>query len=133
MSIRMRAARRGADRRAAAWKLGYLEAAQREGREFLTPEQYAHVVQQFESLATEDDPRFSKTQDVRSIEDFFELRDKGGILGKLNVRVYFAIFGDRRLILALACYKKEREGQTPTHIRVRVRNRLRYARRLLQS
>ena len=58
------------------------------------------------------------------ISKFYELRDKGGVLGKINVRVYFAIIGDKKIILTLSAYKKEDEGKTPKHVIVRARNRL---------
>ena len=95
--------------------------------------EYAHVVQLFDELAFESNPSKSETQDVRSIEEFYELRDKGGVLGKKNVRVYFAIIKNRKLILALSVYKKEDESTTPPHIITRVRNRLRYAKELLSK
>lgn len=118
-------------RRTSPWKLGYLDAVERDARKFLTSDQYAHVVGLFEQLAAESDPTKSKTQDVRKIEDFYELRDKGGILGKINVRVYFTVIENVRLILALHVCKKEAEGQTPSHVKLCVRNRLRVARRIL--
>lgn len=113
------------------WKLGYLEAAEADGRKFLTEEQYAHAVQLFDELAYEIDPTKSETQEIRKIHEFYELCDKGGVLGKINLRVYFAIVNDMKLILALAAYKKEDEGQVPPYIVIRVRNRLRRAKEIL--
>ena len=115
------------------WTLGYLEAAVRDAKKFLTDDQYAHAVQQFELLATERNPRLSEAQDIRPIGDFYELRDKGGILGKINLRAYFAVFDESHLIVVLGCYKKEDEGQVAEHIKVRIRNRLRVAKRALSS
>lgn len=109
------------------WELGYLEVAEREARKLLTKDQYAHVLGLFDDLACETDPTKSQTQDVSKIEDFYELSDKGGVLGKINLRVYFTVIGNKRLILALAVYKKEEEGQTPEHIKIKVRNRWRAA------
>jgi hypothetical protein len=82
-------------------------------------------------LAYESDPTRSETQDVRKVHEFYELRDKGGILGKINLRVYFVVVEERKLILALATYKKEDEGQVPQHIVIRVRYRLRLAKQKL--
>lgn len=113
--------------RVPVWTLGYLEACARDAKSFLNDDQYAHLVQQFDELACERNPRMSDTLDIRPIEDFFELRDKGGILGKINVRVYFCVVDNRRLILALACWKKEADGQTPQHMKIRVRHRMRLA------
>ena len=109
------------------WELGYLEAAERDAKRFLTEEQYVHAIQLFEDLAYESDPTKSETQDVRKIFEFYELRDKGGILGKINLRIYFTIIEEKKLILVLATYKKEDDGQVPPHIVIRVRNRLRVA------
>jgi hypothetical protein len=113
------------------WELGYLETAEEEAKSFLTKEQYAHAVQLFEDLAYEANPTKSKTQDVRDIDEFYELRDKGGVLGKINLRIYFTIFQKRKLILVLVAYKKEDDGQVPRHIKIRVRNRLRRAKEIL--
>lgn len=107
------------------WELGYLEAAKRDAKRFLTEEQYTHAIQLFEDLAYESNPTKSETQDVCKIFEFYELRDKGGILGKINLRIYFTIFKERKLILVLATYKKEDDSQVPHHIVIRVRNRLR--------
>ncbi|MCC7291232.1 MAG: hypothetical protein IT449_04115 [Phycisphaerales bacterium] len=113
------------------WSLAYLDVTATEGRKLLTEDQYAHLVQQFEALSCEEDPRRSRTQDIRQIEDFWELREKGGLLGRMNVRVYFTVLESERLILVLKVYKKEEEGQTPGYVKIAVRNRLRTALRLL--
>ncbi|MFW6125410.1 MAG: hypothetical protein ACOC46_04610, partial [Pirellulales bacterium] len=44
---------------------------------------------------------------------FYELQDEGGILGKLNVRVFFGIDDHRRSIVVLGAIKKESDGATP--------------------
>lgn len=131
MKVKTRTLKPGTAHEAPQWELGYLEAAERDGRKFLTEERYAHVVQLFEDLAYESDPTKSETQDVRKIYEFYELRDKGGILGKINLRVYFALLEERKLILVLATYKKEDDGQVPHHIVICVRNRLRIAKEQL--
>lgn len=114
------------------WELGYLEVAEKEARKLLTNDQYVHALELFDDLAYETDPTKSQTQDVRKIENFYELRDKGGILGNINLRVYFTIIGNKRLILALAVYKKEEEDQTPEYVKIRVRNRLRVAKSTIE-
>ena len=106
MKTKTRTAKRSVVHGAPKWKLGYLEGAEREARKLLTEEQHAHAIQLFDELACESDPANSQTQDVRRIEEFYELRDKGGVLGKINLRVYFAIFDNKGLILALSTYKK---------------------------
>ncbi len=127
MRSRIRAAKAGGSDRHPQWQLAYLEAAEKDARKFLTEEQYAHVVQLFDELACESDPTKSQTQNVEKIDEFYELKDKGGILGRINVRVYFTVIGDRKLILALHAYKKEDEGKAPPHVVTCVRNRLRVA------
>lgn len=115
----------------APWKLMYLPAAADEARKILTQGQYAHVVQIFEQLALEPNPAESKAFDIRTIDEFLELREKGGLLGKINLRVYFYIHGKRKIIIALKTYKKEDEGQTPEYFKVAVRNRLRNVKEML--
>lgn len=136
MEIRQRSARVDIETAATAtaeplWRLGYLDVAAKDAKKFLTEDQYAHAVQLFDVLAADVNPRTSQALEIESIEDLFELKDKGGILGKINLRVYFAVIDERHLILALGAYKKEDDGKTPSHIRVRIRNRLRVAMQLL--
>lgn len=107
------------------WELAYTDVSGKEAHKILTDDQYAHVVQQFEILAGEVNPRGSRIVDVRPIESFHELRDKGGILGKINLRVYYTVLDDKKKIVVLGCYKKEDEGATPVRIKARMRNRMR--------
>ncbi len=132
MKARIRAASQQDPSQSPRWELGYLEAAEKDARKFLTDEQYAHAVELFESLACEPEPTRSKTQRVEKVQEFYELKDKGGILGKINLRVYFALVKKRLLILVLAVYKKEEEEKTPPHIVIRIRNRFRAAMRQLE-
>jgi hypothetical protein len=131
--VKKRKAKSRAPQRLPKWELGYLEVAEKEARKLLTKDQYIHALELFDDLAHETDPTRSQTQDVRRIEDFYELRDKGGILGNINLRVYFTVIENRRLILALAVYKKEEEDQTPEHIKIKVRNRLRATKNLREQ
>lgn len=116
----------------AQWALNYLDVAAKEGHKILNDDQYEHVRQQFLLLAEEKNPHSVKFVDVLPIEDYFELRDKGGILGKINIRVYFAIVDEARTIVVLGCYKKEDEGQTPARVKVRMRTRMRHVLELLK-
>lgn len=117
----------------AVWSLAYLEIAADEGRRFLNEVQYDHALDQLESLAFEDDPSHPKVAiDVRTHGDFLELRDKGGVLRKINLRVYFILVDQpTKTIVVLGAYKKEDEDQTPKHIVVTMKNRARLARQLL--
>ena len=133
MGMRKITARRGENRRTPLWRLAYLEVAEKEARRFLNDEQYEHAVQLFDELAFESHPTQSQTQSVKPIREFYELRDKGGVLGKINLRVYFTVFKERGVIVVLSTYKKEDEGRPPDHIVTRVRNRLRRAKVLLEQ
>lgn len=113
------------------WELRYLEAAAGEARKILDDDHYRHVVEQFDVLACEPDPRRPATQDVKKIEDFFELREKGGRLRNINLRVYFSVEDEHNTIVVLCVYKKEDEGRAPVRITKRVKVRLKHARAVL--
>jgi hypothetical protein len=112
------------------WSVSYLDLAGNEARDLLNEAQYAHVVDQLRSVASETTPTKPKTLDVRPIEDHHELRDKGGILGKINLRVYFTLDSGKQVILVLGVVKKEADGPTPNWIKIRMRGRLRHLRDL---
>lgn len=127
--------RRGAPSRTQApelgWQLAYLDVAAKEGRRFLTDAQYSHAVGLCDQLATEGDPRRPVGLDVRRVEDFFELRDKGNVLGKINLRLYFTVID--QMIVVLGCQKKEAEGKTPGYIKIQMRNRMRFLNRVVKK
>ena len=93
----------------------------------LTAEQYHHIALQVQELALEDDPTHSVVVSVRDMrpEGFYELRDKGGILGKLNVRVFFGVDKASRAIVVLGSIKKQNDGPTPRGDVIRIRRRWR--------
>ncbi len=126
MDFKQRNVRAGAAKEDIKWNLAYIEKAAHEGRKILNEVQYAHTVQQFDELALEEEPTKSPTQEIEEVENFYELKDKGGVLGKINLRVYFAIIKEKRIIVVLCVYKKEEEGQVPSYIKTKVRNRLRH-------
>lgn len=103
----------------------YLSVAREEAEGFLNGEQYAHAVDLVRALASEADPTHPVTVTVEAVEDFYELKDKGGILGKINLRIYFMASSKDRAIVVLGAIKKETEGQTPMWVKIRIRNRLR--------
>lgn len=92
---------------------------------FLDEIQYHHVADQFKVLAEHTDPRRSEVVDVRSIEDFFELRDKGGPLGGINLRVFFTVDRRTRTILVPGVIKKQNDGPTLLKDKIRMRARKR--------
>lgn len=113
-----------------SWTVRILDAAWREARDLLNDDQYEHIAGQFRELARQDDPTRSQMVDVRPIEDFYELRDKGGILGKLNARVFFFVHKPARSIVVLTAFGKQNDGPTPSGDKIRGRVR---KRRYLQS
>jgi len=68
MKIKTRTAKQSAVCETPQWELGYIEAAEKDARSFLTKDQYAHAVELFDELAYEADPTRSETQDVRKIQ-----------------------------------------------------------------
>ncbi|HEX8875270.1 MAG TPA: hypothetical protein VF777_00870 [Phycisphaerales bacterium] len=106
------------------WSVYYLSSARDEAMGFLNEAQYAHVVDLLRSLASESDPTHPLTVTVEAVEDFYELKDKGGVLGKINLRVYFVVNQKEKAIVILAAIKKEEDGQTPNWAKTRVRYRL---------
>lgn len=109
----------------AKWSLGYLDAAVDEGNKTLTGEQYCQVIEVFEQLSMYENPQTAPF-DIKPVEGFFELRDKGGVFGKLNVRTFFTLLDRRKLIFVIGCCKKEQGGKTAGHIVGRMKNRLRH-------
>lgn len=100
-----------------------LDFAFEEAMGLLNEDQYQHIAMQVKELATQQDPTHSQTVDVRPIEDFYEIRDKGGILGKLNVRVFFDWDKERRALVILGIIHKQNDGSTPPGDRLRMRHR----------
>lgn len=92
---------------------------------FLSAAQYEHIAQQVRELAREHDPSHSETQSVREVSDFLELRDKGGILGKKNVRVFFFLHQPTRELVILGAINKNSENQLPAGDRIRISRRRR--------
>ena len=106
------------------WTVVVLGVAKKEGRKILSKTQYDHIVDVLKRLVDFGDKE--KLADVRieRIRSFFELKEKGGVLGRINLRVYFGTApNDRELIVAMT-YKKEDDGRPPPHIVILVEDRL---------
>src|SRR5947209_3401899 len=95
------------------WDVLILNVAYDEAMKFLSEDQYQHLAMQFKQLAREADPTHSVTASVDAIEDFHELRDKGGILGGMNVRVFFYLHKVKSALVVLGAIKKQNAGPTP--------------------
>lgn len=95
-----------------AWSVWFLSKAEREARGFLEADEYEYVVDHVKALASENDPSKAITVTVRRIGSYFELKIKGGVLRKKNVRVFYSV-EEGRTIVILGCLKKESEGSLP--------------------
>jgi len=89
----------------------------------LNKSQYDHLARQVRELATQEDPSHSTSIDVAPIEDFLELKDKGGILRKLNIRIFFFVHKEDRSIVVLGTIGKHNDGPTPQGDKILMRNR----------
>jgi len=107
------------------WNAWILTCSQDEATRFLSNAQYEHLAQQVQTLAEEISPSHSQTCRVDAIEDFFELRDWGGVLHPFNVRVFFGIDRNRTAIVVLGVLQKQNNGPTPVGDRLRMRRRWR--------
>ena len=108
------------------WNIGILDIVFEEACEFLSESQYRHLRLQVQELARSPEPSSSETVDVRAIESFYELRDKGGILGNINVRLFFGIVKDgSRTIVVLGVINKKNDGKTPQGTKILMRRRWR--------
>ncbi len=82
---------------------------------------------QFQELARQADVTHSTILSVRKMtgNDYYELREKGGVLGRINVRVFFGVDPDSRSLVILGAIKKENEGPTPQGDIITMRRRWR--------
>ena len=76
-------------------------------------------------LARPSEPSNQASIDVRRVADVFEIRDKGGVLGKINVRIFFCIDHDTRTIAILSVINKKNDGPTPKFDKIRATSRRR--------
>jgi hypothetical protein len=107
------------------WNVDIFDSAVDEARAFLNEDQYDYLARQVKQIARQDDPTHSETVDVRPISEFFEIRSKGGILGKINARVFFFVHRPTRTIVVLGAINKKNDGHTPIGDRHRMERRLR--------
>ena len=96
------------------WDVWYLVRADREARQVLQNlHRYEHMKDQFRDLAGHASPSRSDTLEIDAIGDFFELKDKGGVLFPLNIRAFFGVDGSRKAIIVLGLIHKQNNGPTP--------------------
>ena len=102
-----------------------LNVAHREAEKLLTPDQYDYAADIVRQLARHDDPTHSNTLSIRKVEEFYEIREKGCLLGNLALRVYFWFDKENNTIVVLGVRKKQAEGQMPLGDKIAIRYRLR--------
>lgn len=107
------------------WTVAVLQVAFDEALSFLGVDQYRRLARQFQELASQGDPTHSDTISLDKIEDFYELRDWGGILSPHNVRVFFGIDNALKRIVTLGVFNKRNDGSTPKGTVVTMRARWR--------
>jgi hypothetical protein len=107
------------------WNVGIIDFGFAEVSRLVNKHEYEHLAMQVKELARESDPSHPLTVSVDAVEDFFELREKGGILGKKNMRIFFGIDKTARAIIILGGICKQNNGPTPDGTRVAMRRRWR--------
>lgn len=107
------------------WQVKIMNQAFDESQKILNHAQYKHLADQVKELARHNEPTNSDTLDIKPYENFYELRDKGGILGKINVRIYFCLDKESRSIVLLQVMKKENERSIAKGDKITIRRRMR--------
>lgn len=97
----------------------------KEGHDELTPGQYLHVKDQVKQLVGFGARRFDSELRIEPFEEFWELKDKGGVLGSKNIRVYFAFEQKVNDIVVLKLDKKEQQNMARPALKYILKNRLR--------
>jgi phage-related protein len=106
------------------WHVTILGPVFEEARAFLNEDQYDHLARQVRELARHDDPTHSASIDIRPVGDLFEIRDKGGILQKINARVFYFVSRTNRTIVILGAFHKQNDGPTPPGDLSRMKRRM---------
>lgn len=107
------------------YSVGILDRAFEEAMNILNAAQYQHMALQVRELAMQKDPTHSETVDVRKIDDFLEIRDCGGVLNGINVRVFFGLDAGERWMIIIGVIKKQNNGKTPKGDKTRMKRRWR--------
>ena len=106
------------------WVVVALDVAKAEGRKILSRAQYEHIKEVLKRLVDFGDKDELSDLSIEPIGSFWELREKGGILGRINLRVYFGTLPEDWELVVAKTYKKEDDGKTPPHIVDLVEHRL---------
>jgi len=105
-------------------RIDCLQIAVAEAKGFLDGPRYEHAVDLVKRLRDFCDREKTSDLNLKAVENFFEISDKGGVLGKINLRIFFAYYSRWRTIVILGVWKKEVENQTPAYIKERMKNRM---------
>ena len=92
------------------WIVVILGVAKREGHQILTDVQYDHEVSVLKRLTNFSDAEEIADLKIEKIGSFYELKDKGGPLGKINLRLYFGALVDAA---RNSCRQGIQEGSRP--------------------
>lgn len=105
------------------YRVGYLLNARQEAKKALSDEQYAYAVRMARRLQDWSDPLGLCGLRIEQVDGFYELKLKGNVLGKTNLRIFFAVFDKARTVVVLGVHVKEEEGQLPRQVVLRMKNR----------
>lgn len=95
-----------------------------EGRKELNDGEYWHVVKILRKLVNFGNSAKMSELDIRPIDGIYELREKGGLLYKKNMRFFFSVFTKEGKVVIAKAYRKDEEDQTPRHILINAHSRL---------
>jgi len=108
------------------WTVLSLDCVFDEAQRHFDDAQYEHLAHQIRDLAGHPSPTRSDTLSIKKVEGFYELRDKGGPLGKgINVRIYFDRIEKGRVIRILGVDVKKNEGHISPAVKMRITRRQR--------
>jgi hypothetical protein len=105
------------------WKVTVLAIAKREGRQILKPVQYEHEKEVLKRLAYWADQDELADLRIEKIGSIYELKDKWGPLGRINLRVYFGVRPSEQEVVVLKTYKKEEDSQAPRYVVITAEDR----------
>ena len=107
------------------WGVLVFREAYAESKQICSKIQRDHLRDVVKILASEKDPTHSVMVDVEKVEDFYEIRDKGGTLGQLNIRLFFHLDKKNKEIVIVRTIHKQNNGPTPKADKILIAYRIR--------
>ncbi len=101
-----------------------LQRAIEEGHDELNDGEYWHCVAILKKLRWFRDAAKCAQLKIKPIDGIFELSERGGLLGKKNIRFYFKTIDEMDELVVLKTYRKDEEDQTPRHVIINAKTRL---------